>query len=95
MKSRIIKYSSEENKRKAYKELIQELNEEVKDRKKTKERLEIEYFKKFLLNIAYKDKYKEEVVSLQQRIEEIEDYIIDLPEKIKFLENNFDSTYGK
>ena len=58
----------EEIKCKAYKELIQELEKELEDKPKEIERLEIEYFKKWLLNEAIKNKYSEELNHLMEKI---------------------------
>jgi hypothetical protein len=92
----------EEVKCKAYKELIKELNQEIKDKNEEKEKLEIEYFKKWLLNGISQEKnnenekkYGKEVNDIINKIREEENSIIKLENAIEDLQNRFDRKYGK
>ena len=85
----------EENKSKAYKELLKELEEELKNKPKEIERLEIEYFKKYLLDFIREGSYIEELKGLEEKIDKEKSLIEELTHKINMLKANFDRDYGK
>lgn len=86
---------NEENKSRAYKELIKELEEELENKPKEIERLEIEYFKKYLLDFIREGSYMEELKELEEKIDKEKSLSHDLRHKINMLKVNFDEKYGK
>lgn len=95
MESHDKKIVTEENKSKAYKELVKELEEELKNKPKEIERLEIEYFKKYLLDFIREGSYMEELKELEEKIDKEKSSSEELTHKINMLKTNFDMKYGK
>lgn len=78
-------------KEKAFKSLIQELEQEIKNKPIEIEELEIEYTKFYFLNKVEKEEYDEELKELKEKIKQERKVIAKLKDKIDNLKNNFES----
>lgn len=78
-------------KEKAFKSLIQELEQEIKNKPIQIEELEIEYTKFSLLNKVEKEDYDEEIKELMGKIKQERKVTAKLQDKIDNLKSNFES----
>ena len=78
-------------KEKAFKSLIQELEQEIKNKPIEIEELEIEYTKFSFLNKVEKEEYDEELKELMGKIKQERKVIAKLKNKIDDLKSNFES----
>ena len=78
-------------KEKAFKSLIQELEQEIKNKPIEIEELEIEYTKFSFLNKVEKEDYDEELKELMGKIKQERKVIAKLKNKIDDLKSNFES----
>jgi len=78
-------------KEKAFKSLIQELEQEIKNKPIEIEELEIEYTKFSFLNKVEKEDYDEELKELMGKIKQERKVIAKLRDKIDSLKSNFES----
>lgn len=77
-------------KEKAFKSLIQELEQQIKNKPIEIEELEIEYTKFCLLNKVEKEEYDEEIKELMGKIKQERKSIAKLRDKIDNLKKNFE-----
>ncbi|HEY5524805.1 MAG TPA: hypothetical protein VIK26_05655 [Clostridium sp.] len=77
-------------KEKAFKSLIQELEQEIKNKPIEIEELEIEYTKFSFLNKVEKEEYDEELKELMGKIKQERKVIAKLRDKIENLKSNFE-----
>ena len=82
---------SDKVKEKAFKSLIQELEQEIKNKPIEIEELEIEYTKFAFLNKVEKEDYDEELKELMAKIKQERKVIAKLTDKIDSLKSNFES----
>ena len=78
-------------KEKAFKSLIQELEQQIKNKPIEIEELEIEYTKFSFLNKVEKEEYDEELKELMGKIKQERKVIAKLRDKIDSLKSNFES----
>ena len=78
-------------KEKAFKSLIEELEQEIKNKPIEIEELEIEYTKFSFLNKVEKEDYDEELKELMVKIKQERKVIAKLQNKIDNLKSNFES----
>lgn len=76
-------------KEKAFKSLIQELEQKIKNKPIEIEELEIEYTKFYFLNKVEKEEYDEELKELMVKIKQERKSIAKLRDKIDNLKSNF------
>lgn len=89
-------------KRIAYKELVEDINQQIKEKENAVQKLEIEYFKKWLLNNVSKDNtevaevnYRKEITDIMEKIKEEENSIGDLELTKGELQDRYDYKYGE
>jgi len=77
-------------KEKAFKSLIEELEQEIKNKPSEIEELEIEYSKFYFLNKVEKEDYAEELKELMGKIKQERKVTAKLRDKIDSLKSNFE-----